>query len=69
MSDFVHKFPYVYLQLITFDIVAFKIFLSGSTSMPPISLFLNKVFVRKSLENKFFRNFAQYTSKFILLDL
>ena len=37
MSDFVHKLQYVYLYLITFNEVAFKVPFNGSTSMNPIS--------------------------------
>ena len=42
MSDVVHKFPYAYLYLITFNAVAVKIPFNGSTSMAPISLSLKK---------------------------
>ena len=49
MSDVVHKFPYAYLYLITFNAVAVKIPFNGSTSMAPISLSLKKNLVRKML--------------------
>ena len=52
MSDFVHKFQYVYLYLITFNIVAVKILFNGSTSMTPMSSSLNKILVRKMLFNQ-----------------
>ena len=50
MSDFVRKLQYVYLYLITFNVVAVKIPFNESTCMAPISFsFIEKNAVHSEL--------------------